>query len=423
MILASGDAMQGLLEERDKRLCEFVARHTHQAPCTIADEMGWLQSTRPLIGIASSRLGHCPDIHRHACLFLSRSVLDCRDRNGILLVAAGSAIECWAVRAAELFSVPVIKICVNEEFDCEAESAIRISNDSMSLSRDEVLVALADRVDIVQVRRVGKISAAVQKRLQQTSDASTRVAISPNPKCDAGRLIQAGAVGWYHADASLADALPAHSKDEFTNDAEWTKRSGEWLVHCTRAVKGPWPDETTAQYRDQILLGYQPATQRGPIDSLCRILRSGQLLASSVATSKRHPVVCFTEVSLNEILSRRCYRPQLGRWDYEPFGLAIRRTAAVDLGIQPVIYGQSNDRQFLAANDQFRFHPVGKTYDWRTEKEWRSPRSINLSDIQTDDVRVFAYQSNEAKEKLSPPDYPITWINSLSNSPSKTMDS
>jgi hypothetical protein len=158
------------------------------------------------------------------------------------------------------------------------------------------------------------------------------------------------------------------------------------------------------------LLGDESAARRGPLDALIRIVRSGQLVAGATATSKTHPVVCFSALPLKELLQKRCFRPQLGRWDYEPYGIAIRLSVAKRLGIQPVIYGETKDRALLHAEDQFRFHPIGKTFDWREEREWRSSESVNLAAMNPDDIRVFAEDLSIARLRLQDCRWPITLV-------------
>lgn len=164
------------------------------------------------------------------------------------------------------------------------------------------------------------------------------------------------------------------------------------------------------QYRDSILIGDPDLASRRPIDALCRIVRSGRLVAAATATSKHEPVVCFSAVSLAELLDRRCFRPHLGRWDYEPYGIAIRRSRADSLGIQSVIYGPPQLRRTLCEAERFRFHPIGKTYDWRAEKEWRSRATIDLSKIPPQDVRVFAADDCESRQRLAGCRWPVSFI-------------
>ncbi|KAA1261200.1 hypothetical protein LF1_37460 [Rubripirellula obstinata] len=412
--------------QREQRIADVLGK------ATVDDPDAWLKSSKTLIALTSSRLGHRSEIHWHVCRFLSRSILDCRRRDAILLVASGSAIEPWAIRAAELFDAPVVRIAVASEKSsnqrCEKTHAeISIGSEEQSLSRDQILLEIADRIDAVHVRRGGRISAALRSRMLRSNDASIRVAIPPasvskSLKSDAAALVQAGAVGWFDfsidSEKIAAESSTSSTSSEefsFQTDASWATQSGQWLIHCTRAPTGPWPDQTINQYRDSMILGDRSVLNRQPLDSLQQILRSGRLVASSVATSKNYPVVCLTENTLSLTLSQRCFRPHLGRWDYEPFGVAIRRSAATAMGCQPVIYGQPAMKTKLKPDDRFRFHPVGKTYDWRKEREWRCPGSLDLQAIPSEDLHVFALRSNEAENQLADSPVPVTWIDRKKN--------
>jgi hypothetical protein len=137
------------------------------------------------------------------------------------------------------------------------------------------------------------------------------------------------------------------------------------------------------------------------------------MVAGATATTKRYPVVCFSALSLQELLQRRCFRPQLGRWDYEPYGIAIRLSTAKQIGIQAVIYGDPRERSLLSREDQYRFHPLGKTYDWREEREWRSSKSVDLAELDPSDIRVFAEDSREARRRLQDCRWPVTFVTTL----------
>lgn len=397
----------------ESRPIERITRLQRAVGPVILSRSEPIESPHPLIAVTSSRLGHDSSLRRHVCQFLSRCLLDCRQRNAVLLVASGSAIEAWATRAAELFAVPVVRLSVDPNDDL-ADIVIGTARDE-PLSRDATLIALADRVDAVYVRRGGTVERCLQARVEDRCDASTRVAVSLTRHCAASGLIAAGAIGWFHSSAK-SDRCKLFSTDgddsrlEETRSDEWTRTDGQWLIHCTRQCDGAWPGETQRQYRDSILLGDESSASRGPLDALIRIVRSGQLVAGATATSKAHPVVCFSALPLKELLQRRCFRPQLGRWDYEPYGIAIRLSVAKRLGIQAVIYGDTKDRALLPAEDQFRFHPIGKTFDWREEREWRSCESVNLAAMNPDDIRVFAEDLSNARMRLQDCRWPVTLV-------------
>ena len=385
---------------------------------------------KTLVGVTCSRLGYDWQLHRHVCKVLTRCLVDCRRRDATILVASGSAIEEWAVRAADLFGVPSIKLSVSgDSHKTHSDVTIR-SEGKNSISRDAAVIALADHVDACYVRRNGEIERCLTTRVEDCRDTSTRVALCPIRKCAARKLIQVGAIGWYHPSApneppmqrmgplKVVDGL----QDSSVGSDSWTRAEGKWLIHCTRQPKRAWPDETERQYLDSLLLSDETIERRGPLDALIRITRSGRLVASAIATSKSHPVVCFSSLSLQDLLQRRCYRPHLRRWDYEPFGIAIRRSAATRLGIQPVVYGAAKDRALLSPAQRFRFHPAGTTYDWREEQEWRSDRTVELQSIDRNDVRVFAVISPESVTRLRNCRWPVTWISPVDGCESETSD-
>jgi len=370
-----------------------------------------------LVAVTSSRLGHDSALHRIACRFLCQSLLDSRHRGAALLVASGSAIEPWAVRAAELFAVPVILLSVDPD-NRSADIFVR-ARDGRKLSRDAAAISIADRVDAVFVRRGGTVQACLQRRIVARGDASTRVAVSLAPKCAAKELIDAGAIGWFCGGAGpqnlagVEATIPHSLRSADSIDDAWIRTEGQWLIHCTRAPAGAWPGETERQYRDSMLIGRDDLALRRPIDALMSIIRSGKIVAAATATTKKHPVVCFSSRSLHELLQRRCFRPQLNRWDYEPYGIAIRLTVARQLGIQPVVYGLPKDRSTLSPDQQFRFHPIGRTFDWREEREWRSKQSVDLTAIDFDDVRVFAEDKQESRKRLQRCPWSVTFVQAM----------
>ncbi|TWU06394.1 hypothetical protein Pla52n_21150 [Stieleria varia] len=372
-------------------------------------------SDRLWVGITSSHLGDDQALHAAVCRYLSASVFQCRQSGHVLVVAAESAIEALARRAAELFSVPLITLHVDadsaEILDDEESLSATIHCRSITaepLQRDDVLISVADRIDAVMVRRGGRVEKALRRRLGTRKDASVRVAIHSISKSATRSLMQMGAIGWYRTRWSESDTADktsssVESAEVEPHDDQWMQSENQWLVHCTRAPHGPMPGQTQHQHQDALLLSswsglLDPAT---PLCSLASIVRGGRLLASAIASARQWPVVCFSAASLTQLLQNRCYRPQLRRWDYEPFGVAIRKSAAIKLGVRPVIYGEASQRCTLSPEDQFRFQSKGKTYDWTQEREWRASGDVRLTDMDPDDVRLFVPSAEDAA-KLAP---------------------
>lgn len=353
-----------------------------------------------LVAITSSRLGHDARLHRQVCRYLSHRMLDLRHQPVRVLVAANSAIEQLAVRAAELFRVPITRLYVDEKCLSPADSECSIQTDGR-LSRDQLLLGIADRVDAVYVRPQGKIAAAIKQRIKSDPSVSTRVAVIDQPRNAAADLITAGAIGWLLTDAYErrgSTPEPAIEKDDVkTRSASWTHDADRWLIHCTRGCTGAWPGQTIKQYQDELLLGDANVTKRTPFDALVRIIRQRRLIANAVTSARAYPVVCFSQRSLVECLANRTFRSHVGRWDGEPYGIAINIEAARKAGIRPVIYGDRATRRSIDQADQYRFQARGNTVDWTEEREWRSDRSVDLTRFSIDQVRVFVRTEAEAE--------------------------
>ncbi|MEO1524093.1 MAG: hypothetical protein AAFX06_01595 [Planctomycetota bacterium] len=349
---------------------------------------------RPWLTLASSHLGHSRLLQARVCRFVSQSMLKARQDGSVLLIAAGSAIEPWARRAAELFGVPTITVWVNPRAGTQTTDIV-IAGDR-TLQRDSVIISLADRVDCPLVRAGGKIESAVLDRLRGGADTGIRVGIhdaaDQKTMRSAARLMSQGALGWYISNRPERTRLSGQAT---IVDNDWFNTEDEWLVHCTRAPSRSIPGEREQQARDAMLLATQTAAVT-PLAALRRIVRSKRLIASAVTSDRRYPVVCFSARSLASLLSERTYRPHLHRWDYEPYGVAIRKEAAIEAGLQPVIYGSPEQRGAIGVDEGYRFQALGKTYDWTSEREWRCLGDVDLTRFETGDVRLFVADPSDA---------------------------
>lgn len=354
------------------------------------------------IAIVSSRVGHDVCRHRRIATLLCHAANDAHRRGATWLIAKGSAIEPWAMKAAVRFKIPVQRLVEPSQHDDDGD--VCYCRDD--LNRDAAVIEMADRVEALYVRRGGKIASAIEDRLSRSRDASVRIAIWPGQKTAAESLIGDGAVGWF-----LSSESTLGFKDlSISGPVRTVAPPGDWLIHCTRGTTGPWSDETTDQYRDSMLSASDGGSNRTAIDALARILEMGRLNASAISSSHRHRVVCFSARRLDDLLAARTFRSHLSRWDYEPFGIMIRLAAAQSAGLREVIYGQPGDRSSVEQNEAYRFHPVGKTHDWTVEREWRSDGDVRLRDFADDDIRVFSLDRPESREKLHGSRYEVVWV-------------
>lgn len=401
-----------------------------------------LRNARSFTVLVSSRWGRDPQRHWKCGQFLMRSMRQACSRGSVLLVASDSAVEPWALRASRLTGAQLLRVGFAKRNGRRSPQILVRCPENFDIPRDQGVIVMADRIDALYVRRGGRIEHGLTRWLDGRSGSAVRVGITALPDCAALRLIDKGAVGWLLSDthvsrASLATSAqtvqthPTHainrrpavsaSPVSRCTTHEWLSESGQWLVHCTRASQGKWPDETLAQYRDEILMSDRAVANRTALDSLGRIIRMRQLVASAIVSSRRYPVVCWSAVPLLDLLRQRCFRAHVQRWDYEPYGVAVRVEAIHRLGGRPVIYGESGEREKLPESEKYRYQAVGKSIDWRKEKEWRHAQSLSLVALNPTDVRVFAVDSCLTRSRLSDLPWKLTLLQRETRSLSKKL--
>jgi hypothetical protein len=181
-----------------------------------------------------------------------------------------------------------------------------------------------------------------------------------------------------------ADSSPLESPDD-------------WLCHWTRAASGAWPGETHQQYLDQLILG-QPDSDRSALATLLRILLESRLRASSEAIRGGFAVTAFTQVPLPEFRCRRIFRSHRRRYDFEPWGIAIRRQALVALGARPVIYGTEELWPTLPITDQPFYQKISQDgrINAAAEREWRLPGDLLFNSLAPSDLVVFVDSEADA---------------------------
>ena len=122
-------------------------------------------------------------------------------------------------------------------------------------------------------------------------------------------------------------------------------------------------------------------------------------------------VVSFTKASLEDLRGLRTFRSHRGRWDFEPYGICIRRDSLAALGGRPVQYGDEQLWRSLPADDRpffQKFDTCEQDIDWRVEQEWRYLGDLDLTQIAPDEGLVFVPSQAEAEHaaRLSP--WPVT---------------
>jgi hypothetical protein len=174
-----------------------------------------------------------------------------------------------------------------------------------------------------------------------------------------------------------------------------------FLIHCTRAPQGRWTRESEDAYYDELLLGggVEPRTALG---SLCRMLRMRQIMATTNAKRGQSPSVSFTAATLGELKRMRVFRPHRHRWDFEPFGIGIRRSWLESRGARPVNYGDEAvwDRLSDAERPFFQYQTTqlgNRPIDWPVEAEWRHLEDVYRAEVPGGDAFVFVPSMKDAE--------------------------
>ncbi len=272
---------------------------------------------------------------------------------------------------------------------------------------DELVFALAAKLRGLYVRPRGNIFRLIQQRLQSDMHPlHTQLLMSD--ELDDGetkrQLLELGGSAWVLLSPPAAAAstetptaqvhTPIRSLDEF--------ETSEYLSHWTRGVQGNWPDESVDSQWDRFLFG-SAIQEAGPLASLYRILCQQKLLATNQLIRSGDRVVCFTEVPLTEFLGRRRFQSHLSRWDFEPYGVAVRRSALQKLcGAQPAIYGDESTWSRLTEFQRPFFQKLGdstgeRSTDWTEEKEWRVVGDVDLRAFAENELLVFVFDQAAAK--------------------------
>ena len=397
----------------------------------VGDRLVWWPRGAPAgqrVAVVSSRLGRWSKLPPHWFPTLRRVLEQIDPARQVLVSARGTALAELIARWAAVRQVPLLMFDVTE--GCQsvrrwwlsglrttAEESARMPWQFPALVspqlvqahipsapvRDAVLMAASDQVVVCQARPRGNVWRLLEQRLAHAAssiESHTTIlngsGFTSNIACDAlrrrGALVQPACT--VEATGSLLPQGPGECETPCGDAADLiiTPPDYAYLVHCTRAIDGPWPDQDRDDYLDELLFGGS-VTLRTPLTTLMRIVAKQVLLATGRAIRGRFPVVCFTGVSLSELPVLRTFRPHRGRWDFEPYGIAIRRDWLLARGTRAVVYGDDSVWENMDETKrpffQRRFSGASQGIDWSIEQEWRHVGGLDLLDLPTDAAFVF----------------------------------
>lgn len=331
--------------------------------------------------------------------------------------ASGAVVES---ASSEVFVSPTVGQALLPVSCSTIQNGQECPSDNLPLS-DRVLIAAADQVLALQVRSNGNLHQLLRARLSDSAwpAASVWLALGEAlvPLEVANELQSLGAVGWWlfveHVSNVLDPPRETGTLETCPTTTEMPWPDGNYLVHWTRRRDGPWPGQSEADFIDDLLLPRE-TTSHSAFAALSRIVQQRRLVASAAGIRGDEAVVSFSAHPLRELTKHRTFRAHRGRWDYEGYGLCVRREWLQARGAKPVIYGDddqwltlpNSDRPFFQLKTT-RARGGAKTIDWSQEAEWRVPQDVNLSEARRDDLLLFVPTQAEAQQLAAISPWPV----------------
>ncbi|MFY9254682.1 MAG: hypothetical protein WAO83_14615 [Fuerstiella sp.] len=283
-----------------------------------------------------------------------------------------------------------------QEVDVNAESQSLQGRDDFPPG-DRALMNAGERIVALSCRPKGNVERLLLRKLEVPENSRPLVLVSATENGPAipESLIQGGAIPWLLA-ASPAEFESSDSV-ELSDDRSFqpvliadgpVEVPDEWLCHWTRPVAGPWQDQAEDEFLDELILGCETA-DRSAFAALIRLMTQ-QVIKCSVSAKGKPSTVSFTSVPLAEFRSRRIFRRHRQRFDFEPWGVAIRKAALQTVGAETVAY-LDDDSPVDAVPPRFtqrRFSSNGQI-DWSVEQEWRVEGDVELGWFANADVVLF----------------------------------
>ena len=410
------------------------------------------------VGIVGSRLKRDPTMQAPILQALRLSMTAIDNLSEQVVASAGTSLYDYVEKAATTFDVPLLrvstpadrgssKLWLDELIQTQSTSdfGLLLSPDvSPSGSdaspradsvvpaleqlpiRDRILALMSDRLFVLTLRRNGNWWKLLQLGFSiGLWDAGAVRAVVGQGLCSedvASELQDHGAVPWsLIADDDLSlnrdqQHGTVHSVDVSPKPTETYDRSlaeeallaelvrpeptSEWLLHWTRAPQTEWAGESRDAHLSSSVLS-DAGVDRTTFGTLQRIVDERVVRATPGNNRATVDVVCLSEVPLVTLLAKRVFRSHRGRWDFEHYGIGVRKKRIWSLGGRPVIYGDESVWQTLPEGErpwfQLQQSQTGSTpIGWTAENEWRLTSGLNLRNLPADDVFVFCRTKDEA---------------------------
>lgn len=372
----------------------------------------------PSTAVMSSRLPKILDSHRRWFDAIRTVGVKVGKSQDVFLTGETTAAHDCCRRVAELFSIDRFSIeqLSFERFKRVVQKDEKLLNElanghvfcvsQQKTKIDQTLAQLADTVFALSVGRNGNVEAALHHRFEHCVPSSKTFLLNDDaltPGSVGQLLLKKGAVDWLLRTNEEEDKPVTPDTGDYQQRVLSDLDQSEYLIHWTRARSGAWPDQSTNDYWDDLIFA-TGGHDHGDVFALCRILASQRIIASANLTRDSTPVVCFSNVPLGKLRDKTVFRSHLHRWDFLPYGIAIKRSVLqTQFDCRRVIYGDENTWKSLADSDRPFFQlkeTTNKKIDWEEESEWRVIGDVYLRNLKLSDAIVFAGGQKDL-EKLS----------------------
>ena len=182
------------------------------------------------------------------------------------------------------------------------------------------------------------------------------------------------------------------------NKTVFPEGNWDYIVHWTRTHHGPWPEESKYDFYRR-LVNSESEYPNNAHNSLINMIQTKKIYASSKRIRKSIRCVGFSDLDPKSMLNWMRWLPKRVGWNFEPYGIAVKKEATGKAGIRRVIYGDDKLYDKLPENDKPYFQSRGeKNVDWSQENEWRKIGDLTISDISGKDMVLMVWKKTEALE-------------------------
>jgi len=314
--------------------------------------------------IASSRLPK--NLQSHATWFDAIRTIGTRldPDSQTLLTASGMAADPYVRRISALFGIEILdadvislqQLSKRKDINKETGKVLFLSEQDAH-SIDVQLIKMAHTVHALSVRSGGNIYQGITSRLGQApSDRTQTSAIrllndtALTKTKTRTELLELGAIDWLllpHVDEDDQDVESGPSPKQMGSVVPLDSiDQSQYLLHWARRRSDAWPDQNQDAHLDQLIFG-STEDRYLEVMTLCRIIAS-------------------------------VFRKHLARWDFVPYGLAIRKSVLQSAGCKEVIYGNDPDWETLGSEErpwfQLQTSKNGKI-DWTLERSGMTKHS------------------------------------------------